>query len=157
MYKQERLHSQYTLARNLSRVFQLAASCPIQTAMPSALVLRASVGFSYNEIGNSGAEALTENLHTMKKIPCTRTASSFLLSVKVPPGSNTAYFQPGAVCIMSPVRKKLPSPYHIFRVLTKSISLQRCTFLAGFAGLVFRILYRIKKKSGSLQFVNLMP
>ena len=37
----------------------------------------ANIGLSNNEIGNSGAEALAENLPTTKKIPCTRTASCF--------------------------------------------------------------------------------
>ena len=41
----------------------------------------ANIGLSNNEIGNSGAEALAENLPTTKKIPCTRTASCFLLAL----------------------------------------------------------------------------
>ena len=41
-----------------------------------------NLGLSNNEIGNSGAEALAENLPTMKKIPS---------------GSNTAYFEPDTI------------------------------------------------------------
>ena len=41
-----------------------------------------NLDLSNNEIGNSGAEALAENLPTMKKIPS---------------GSNTAYFEPDAI------------------------------------------------------------
>ena len=41
-----------------------------------------NLDLSNNKIGNSGAEALAENVPTMKKIPS---------------GSNTAYFEPGTV------------------------------------------------------------
>ena len=40
-----------------------------------------NLDLSNNEIGNSGAEALAENLPTMKKLPCTRAASCFLLAL----------------------------------------------------------------------------
>ena len=40
-----------------------------------------NLGLSNKEIGNSGAEALAENLPNIEKIPCTRTASSFLLAL----------------------------------------------------------------------------
>ena len=40
----------------------------------------------------------------------------------------------------------MASPYHIFRFLTKSVSLQCCKYFASFASLAFRILHHHKKE-----------